>query len=183
MLTVSLRAVNDLQGNPDPRAQQTAGMLHLFAALASAALKRGDDALAHLTEARGLAAATQGNREDFVDMHFNLTNWTVWRVSVGVELGEGPAVAEHTTNINIADLPAAERRGMFYGDLARGLAQDKTTRPRAVAALATAEKIAPQRVRTNPYLRDTLLNLIHQVKQDAVSSELRGMAYRAGLPV
>jgi hypothetical protein len=183
MLTVSVRAANQLQGNPDPRAQQAYGMLHLNAALASAALERTDDALAHLAEARTMVTATQGSHEDFVDMHFNVTNWTAWRVAVGVELGEGPRVTDHAAGMDISALAAAERQGMFYGDLARGLAQDKSTRARAVVALRTAEKIAPQRVRTNPYLRETLVNLLHQVKQDAVNRELRGMAHRAGLPV
>jgi hypothetical protein len=46
MLAVSKRAAEHLEGNADPRARQTYGMLHLNAALASAALRRADDALA-----------------------------------------------------------------------------------------------------------------------------------------
>lgn len=183
MLTVSTRAIEQLEGHSDARALQASGMNHLNAALACAALERSDDALAHLSEARDLVSATETVRDDFVDMHFNVTNWGVWRVAIGVELGEGPRVAEHAADVDISTLAAAERQGMFYADLARGLAQDRTKRDRAVAALRSAEKIAPQRVRTNPYVRDTLLSLIYQAKQDAVGRELRGMAYRAGLPV
>lgn len=180
MLTVSLRAADQLQGETDPRAQQTYGMLHLNAALASATLRRPDDAKAHLAEAREMVTATEGE-PTFADMHFSRENWTVWRVAVGVELGEGPAVAELARGVDVSVLPAAERRGMFYGDIARGLAQDRSTRDRAVVMLRTAEEAAPQRIRTNPYIRETVLDLVRQARRDAAGRELRGLAYRMGL--
>lgn len=40
--------------------------------------------------------------EDFGDMHFNAANWSTWRVAVGVELGEGPKVAEHAEGVDVA---------------------------------------------------------------------------------
>jgi hypothetical protein len=85
--------------------------------------------------------------------------------------------------VDVSALSAAERRGMFYGDLARGLAQDRTTRLRAVEMLRAAEQAAPQRVRTNPYIREVILDLLRHARGDVVGRELRGMAYRAGLPV
>lgn len=180
MITVSIRAADQIQAETDHRARQTYGMLHLNAALASAALNCHDDALAHLAEAREMVRATDGT-PDFLDMHFNATNWAVWRVAVGVEMGEGPRVEEYARTVDVSALPAAERRGMFYGDLARGLAQDRSKRDRAVMLLRTAEKAAPQRIRTNPYIRETVLDLVRQAKRDAVGRELRGMAYRMGI--
>lgn len=70
---------------------------------------------------------------------------------------------------------------MYYGDIARGLAQDKRIRVEAVGMLRTAEKAAPQRVRTNPFLRDTVTDLLRRSKSDAMGRELRGIAYRMGL--
>src|SRR5215207_4969869 len=161
MLDVSRRAATQLADETDVRARQVYGMLHLNAALAAATLDRPDEARAHLEEAREMVAATAGV-EDFLDMHFGATNWTVWRVAVGVELGEGPRVAEFGRDVDVSALPAAERRGMFYGDLARGLAQSKQHRDRAVEALLAAERAAPQRVQTNPYIRETVVDLVRQ---------------------
>jgi transcriptional regulator with XRE-family HTH domain len=180
MLATSVRAAEQLAGETDPRARQAYGMLHLNAAMAAAALRKPDDAYAHLSEAQEMLRATEGSG-DFADMHFGPANWTTWRVAVGVELGEGPKVSEHADRSHVAELPAAERRGMFYGDLARGLAQDKTTREQAVATLRRAEEAAPQRIRTNPHMRELVTDLMRRAKREAVSRELHGMAYRMGI--
>lgn len=180
MLTVSVRAIDQLQGVADPRALQARGMLHLNAAFASATLSRPDDARTHLAEARSLVDVTRDER-GFADMHFGLANWSVWRVAIGVELNEGPQIAEYARGVDVSVLPAAERRGMFYGDLARGLAQDRSTRDRAVLMLRQAEEIAPQRVRTHPYMREMVVDLMRQARRDAVSVELRGVAHRMGI--
>jgi len=180
MLAVSLRAADKLQAETAPQARQTYGMLHLNAALASATLGRPSDAHAHLTEAHEMVKVTEGTL-DFADMHFTAANWAAWRVAIGVELGEGPAVVEYASKADVSALPAAERRGMYYGDLARGLAQDKATRDRAVAMLRAAENAAPQRIRTNPYIRQTVVELVRQSKRDATGRDLRGLAYRMGI--
>ena len=180
MLAVSTRAADGLQGETDPRCRQVYGMLHLNAALASAILGNGGDAYAHVDEARDTLRATIG-KPAFGDLHFTTANWTAWRVAVGLELGEGPAVVEHAKGANVGELPAAERRGMFYGELARGLAQDRANRDRAVAMLRRAEGVAPQRVRTNPYLREVVVELVRQGRRDAMGRELRGIAYRMGV--
>lgn len=180
MLAVSRRAAAQLADETDLRGRQAYGMLHLNAALASATLGRADDARTHLDEAREMVTATAG-AEDFLDMHFGATNWAVWRVAVGVELGEGPRVAEIGRSVDVSTLPAAERRGMFYGDMARGLAQSRQHRDQAVSMLLAAEHAAPQRVQTNPYIRETIVDLVRQVRRDATGRELRGLAYRMGI--
>ncbi|MBV9162019.1 MAG: hypothetical protein JO309_16025 [Pseudonocardiales bacterium] len=48
---------------------------------------------------------------------------------------------------------------------------------------AGAEKISPRRVHRNPPAREVLADLLARARRDAVGRELRGMAYRAGLPV
>jgi len=94
MLAVFCARPSKLTGDTDPPIPSGIRLLHLNAALASATLHRHDDALAHLAEAREMVNSTVGAM-DFLDMHFNATNWAVWRVAVGVELGEGPKVTEH----------------------------------------------------------------------------------------
>ena len=56
-------------------------------------------------------------------------------------------------------------------------------RDEAVIALRKAEELFPMRVLRNPFARDVIAELVTQAKRDAVGRELRGMAYRAGLPV
>src|SRR5262249_40514168 len=113
---------------------------------------------------------------------FNAANWTVWRASVGVELGEGPRVAELEKDLDLSGL-TVRRQATFYGDVARGLAQDRRSRERAAAAMVTAERIAPRPVRTSPFMRETVADLMRRARRDAGGRELRGLAYRMGLAV
>jgi len=76
---------------------------------------------------------------------------------------------------------SATRRAGFYSDLGRGLATERAHRQDAVAALRTAERLAPQRVRTNPFVREIVTDLMRRARRDAIGRELRGMAYRMGL--
>jgi len=80
--------------------------------------------------------------------------------------------------------PWARRRGAPGStDLGRGLASDRGRRGDAVKALRTAEQLAPQRVRANPYVRETVTDLLRLARRDAGSRELRGLAYRMGVGV
>jgi hypothetical protein len=73
---------------------------------------------------------------------------------------------------------------MFWADLGRGMAQERSTRDEAVGALLHAEQIAPQRIRPNPFVRETIADLLRRAPRDAaLGRELRGMAYRMGIGV
>jgi hypothetical protein len=52
-----------------------------------------------------------------------------------------------------------------------------------VLALRRAEKLSPLHVARNPFVRDVLGELLTRANRDAIGRELRGLAYRAGLPV
>jgi hypothetical protein len=52
-----------------------------------------------------------------------------------------------------------------------------------VWALRRAELISPARVHRHPFTREILAELVARSQHNAVGRELRGMAYRAGLPV
>jgi hypothetical protein len=77
----------------------------------------------------------------------------------------------------------ASRRAGFYTDLGRGLATERSHRLEAIAALRTAEHLAPQRVRANPFVRETVTDLLRRPRRDAVGRELRGMAYRMDIGI
>ena len=50
-------------------------------------------------------------------------------------------------------------------------------------ALRRAEQIHPHRLQRDPFVRDVLAEMLARSQRDAAGRELRGMAYRAGLPV
>jgi hypothetical protein len=50
-------------------------------------------------------------------------------------------------------------------------------------ALRTAEDLFPTKVRRDPMIRDVITELLARSRWNAGGRELRGMAYRAGLPV
>ena len=184
MLEVSERGADALQGHlDDPRALQMYGALHLNAALASAALRRGDDATDHLDEAGTIADRVCTEGHGFGSLYFGPDNVGIWRLSIAVELGEPGRARELARQVNPARVPSAVRQAMYWADLGRGMAQDRATRDDAVGALLRAEKIAPQRIRTNPFVRETVGDLMRRARREAGGRELRGMAYRMGLGV
>lgn len=184
MLELSTQGADALQGHlDDPRALQMYGALHLNAALASAAMRHGDDAAAHLTEAGTIADRISPDGRGFGNLYFGPDNVGIWRLTIAVELGEPGQARELARQVNPAAVPSAARQAMFWADLGRGMAQDRTTRDDAVGALLRAEKIAPQRIRTNPFVRETVGDLMRRARREAVGRELRGMAYRMGLGI
>lgn len=184
MLELSVQGADALQGHlDDPRALQMYGALHLNAALASAAMRHDDDAAAHLTEAATLANRLSAEGRGFGNLYFGPDNVGIWRLSIAVELGEPGKAREIARQVNPTAVSSTTRQAMYWADLGRGMAQDRATRDDAVGALLRAEKIAPQRIRTNPFVRETVGDLMRRARREAVGRELRGMAYRMGLGI
>ena len=184
MLAISLRGANELEPHlDDPRARQMYGALHLNAALASAAMRRGGDSADHLNEAAAMAERVSGGGRGFGDLYFGPDNVGIWRLSIAVEQGEVGRAREIARLVDPSRVPSAARQAMFWADLGRGMAQQRSTRDAAVGALVRAEKIAPQRIRPNPFVRETIADLMRRTQRDAVGRDLRGMAYRMGIGV
>jgi len=68
----------------------------------------------------------------------------------------------------------------YYG---RALARIRGRQDDAVRALRQAELIVPHRVQRDPFVREVLAELLARSRRDAIGRELRGMAFRAGLPL
>ncbi len=184
MLELSMRGADALAGHlDDPRAQQMYGALHLHAAVASAAMCRADDAADHLDEAGAIATRVGTNGRGFGGLCFGPDSVGLWRVSIAVELGDPGRAHELARQANPARVPSAARQSTYWADLGRGMASERATREQAVGALLRAEQIAPQRIRLNPFVRETVGDLIRRARSKAVGRELRGMAYRMGLGV
>lgn len=183
-LVASVRGIDALTPHlDDPNALQAAGMLHLNAALAAAARSDADTTYEHLGEATSLAQRlpAEQERENFGYLYFGADNVGIWRVSLATELGEGPKVAELARDVRPEALPARARRGMFHADLGRALASERATQQQGIRSLITAEHIAPQRVRNNVFVRETVADLLRQARRDATTRELRGLAWRMGV--
>jgi hypothetical protein len=167
----------------DPAAAEMYGMLHLTCALNAAALRRSAESAHHQAEAADVAARV-GSGTNFGHQGFGLTNYGFWTVHLAVERREGGKVRkvrELAREVDTTGVASASRRAAYYADLGRGLATERGLRHEAVAALRTAEKLAPQRVRANPFGRDVVTDLMRRARRDAIGRELRGMAYRMGL--
>lgn len=160
---------------------QVYGMLHLSAALQSAVTGAADSVRAHLTEAAETAQRTGDGT--FGGLHFGPRNVGVWRVALTLELGEPGRVVELARDVDVGAIPSAGRQATFYGDVGRGLATIRGRETQAVEALRRAEVLAPERTRHNPYVRETVTDLLRRARRDAGGRELRGMAYRIGLAV
>ncbi len=66
--------------------------------------------------------------------------------------------------------------------MGRALAQIPGKQREAVKALRTAERLAPQMVRANPMVRDTVATMLNRARAQAGDRDLRGLAYRMGIP-
>lgn len=107
----------------------------------------------------------------FASLYFGPDNVGIWRVAMAVELGEPGRAPELARQVNLAQVPSAARQAMYWADLGRGMAQERATRDKAVGALLRAEKIAPQRIRMNPFVRDTVGDLMRRARREAVGRE------------
>ena len=188
MRELSLDAAADLQPHvgSDGVCTRLYGMLHLNAALASAALDRGDDCAVHLDEATQIAEDVSELDDagpiGFGERSFNGTNVRFWEVALAIELGEPDRVPYLSEDIVPERMQSWTRQGAYFADLGRALATTKAGRDEAVLALVRAESLSPVATRANVWVRETVRDLLVRVKRDArVGRELRGMAYRMGL--
>jgi len=164
----------------DRRSIEIYGMLHLNAALACAAQHRADDTVTHLDEAAALADGLDDEVGAFANLRFGRTIVGMWRVSVATELGDGGRVAELARDVHPEVIPAS-RQSVYWADLGRGLVTERRTRDQGVQALIYAEQLAPQRIRNNVFVRETVADLLRQARRDAGGRELRGLAWRMGV--
>jgi hypothetical protein len=136
---------------------------------------------AHLDEAAQTASRTGDGT--FAGLNFGPRNVGVWRIALALELGEAGRVPELARQVEVAAIPSAGRQATFYGDVGRGLASIRGQEAQAVEALQRAEQLAPQRTRTNPFIRVAVTDLLRRTRRDSTGREVRGMAYRMGLAV
>jgi len=164
-----------------PESTQLAGMLALSQSLVAAADKRPGDVQAPLEHAAELARRTgEGNA---YWMGFGPVNVGLWRMAGALEIGDHERAVAVAEGLNPAVHPNRTRQAVYWVDYGRALARVRGRQDDAVMALRRAETVSPLHLYRSPFARDTLGELVARSCHDAVRRELRGMAYRAGLPV
>jgi transcriptional regulator with XRE-family HTH domain len=178
----SVRRAEELTPSLDrPEVAQAYGMLHLSAALAAAAQADRDTAETHLTEASALADRMEEEVGSFGRLWFGRTNVGIWRVSIGAEFGDGPKVAETARGVHPELIPTPVRHADFLIDLGRSMMLEPSTLTKGLAALLKAEQMAPQRVRTDVFVREAVADQLRRARREAGGRELRGLAWRMGV--
>ncbi len=72
-------------------------------------------------------------------------------------------------------------QAQFWATVGRALVAGKKTRHKGVHVLLHAEQLAPQRIRRDVFVRETVAELLLQARRDAGGRELRGLAWRMGV--
>lgn len=161
----------------DPSALSLYGMLHLRTAIAAA---RRQDRQTAQDLLRQAFSAAQSLSEDgnYWQTGFGPTNVELHRMAASLDLGDVPYVVEHGPSITVDHLPV-ERRATHMIDVARAQSMVAEDEP-ALQNLLTAEQEAPQLVRHNPGVRETVKAMHRRspVTGGAKSSPLSGLAER-----
>lgn len=178
-LTLVGRAGDELDQHLDaPEALEVRGMLHLTFALSLLGEHRPDDARSNLREAERIAGHTGETRS--WSMSFGPTNVAIWRVGLEVDAGEPGRAVELARATTATRVPSKGRQASYYVDLGRSLARLRQDQE-AIRFLLTAERTAPQRVRSSATVRETARALLDRSRREAGGSALRGLCERVGV--
>lgn len=182
-LVAAERAADRLEPHAQaPQGVNVLGMLTLHAALGAAIAQR-PQAVGHwLDEAQQIAGRVPDDMRNNWQS-FSKTNVGLWRLAIGVERGEsGGTVLSLAQAIDRGKITWRNREAMFFADVGRGLAREAKTRADAVRWLRQAEDSAPEYIRNNRPIRETVAYLLGRATAAAGGRELRGMAARMGVP-
>jgi transcriptional regulator with XRE-family HTH domain len=180
---VMARTTLDSVTVPTTSADQTqlAGKLALARAWVASAEQRPADVEAAMGEAAELAGRTgEGNA---YWLGFGPTNVGLWNMAAALESGDHPRAVAVADGLDPRMQPNRSHQAAYWIDYGRALARIRGRRDDAVLALRRAEKLDPVRVVRDPFVREVLGELLPHAKPNAVGRELRGIAYRAGMPV
>jgi transcriptional regulator with XRE-family HTH domain len=165
----------------NPQSMQLAGMLSLYRAEVAAADSRPGDVGPVLEHADELARRTgEGNA---YWLGFGPTNTGFCRASVALDLKDYDQAISAAEGVNPQLHSNRSRQAAYWVYYGRALARRRGRQNDAVRALRQAELMVPHRVQRDPFARDAIAELLARSRRDAAGRELRGMAYRAGLPV
>jgi hypothetical protein len=115
-------------------------------------------------------------------MGFGPVNVGLWRMAAALEADDPDTAIKVAARLRPAEHPSLERQAAYWVDYGRALARVRR-RDEAAWALRRGERLFPMRMLRNQFAREVLAELHAHAGNDAVGREIRGMAFRAGLPV
>ncbi|MGH3795318.1 MAG: helix-turn-helix domain-containing protein [Pseudonocardiaceae bacterium] len=170
-----------------PATAETAGLVaSLMATHATAAVLDGrpNDAAAPMDAAVELAERFSTiNEVDSLGFVYGPTNAGQERMWLALEADDPDQAIGIAQNVKPERHRFPVNRAYYWVHYGRALARVPGHRDDAVRAFRTAEDIFPTAVLRNSNVREVLAVLLPGARRDAIGRELRGMAYRAGLPV
>ena len=170
-----------------PTTADTAGLVGLVTAtqaMAAVLDGRPGDVAAPMEAAVELAERFGATGEtDSLGFLFGPVDAGIIRMCLALEADEPDQAVSVAHDVDPERHPFPVNRAHYWIHYGRALARLRGRRDDAVLALRTAEDLFPTKVRRDPMVRDVIAGLLARSRRDAVGRELRGMAYRAGLPV
>jgi transcriptional regulator with XRE-family HTH domain len=158
---------------------QLSGKLALERSLVAAADSQPAESAAALRYAAELAERT-GEGDAFV-MGFGPVSVGVARMAAALESGDSDEAIRVARTVDPRRHAYPSVRATYWLDYGRALT--RVHRDDAARALLRAERLHKTLTLRNPFIRDTLAELVAHSKDDELGRDIRGMAYRAGLPV
>lgn len=175
-------AADEIGAQGGDEALAAVGGLRLAAGFAHSATGDLGAARARLDEASAIANRLEdGSTEVARHSAFGKSNAGLYRVSISIEASDPDSAVRAAAGMDPERLPWASRRASYWSDLGRAHAQLQDDQA-AVVALRRAEQIAPLRVRLHPLVRESVAGMVTRARQAAVGRDLRGLAYRMGVP-
>lgn len=173
-LRVTTEAAAALGDDGDDDSLTWYGMLHLHAALSEAALGHSDNVAPHMAEA--VAAATRVTTDGWLQ-ELTPTNVGIWRVAIALENGEPDQAPQYARRIDRSKIRGVDRRAHLHIDTGRGLYAAGQVDV-AVREFLRADDLAPQKVRSRPWVLELVGQMVRDAPRRSGSNELRELAAR-----
>jgi transcriptional regulator with XRE-family HTH domain len=156
------------------------GALNLAGAVAATREAQEETARRCMRKAEDAAHRLGTDRNDF-HSEFGPTNVALHAVSIAVEVGDAGEAIRRAATIDTSKL-STERRARLLIEVARAYAQRRKVME-TVSAVEEAEALAPEQVRSHPFVREMVRDLLRGERR-RIQPELRALAQRVGvLPV
>ncbi|MEV4442644.1 hypothetical protein AB0K09_27255 [Streptomyces sp. NPDC049577] len=181
-LGVAIRGADEISGavtRSQPDRVAVFGALLLRGAWAASAADDRDTASTLLDEAERAAALMKESNRCWTA--FGPNNVLLHRVTIALTLGDAGKALVEARKVDVKTLAVAERRAVFWTDVAHALHACGRSQ-KATAALLAAEREAPQEVRSRPVVRKLIGELLMRDQGGQVAL-LRSLASRAGVAV
>jgi transcriptional regulator with XRE-family HTH domain len=177
-MTLLDRASRDLDADGSGEAGlSVSGTIHLRSAILAARAGRRGAAWESVRQAAEVAACIGHDTRDY-GLLFGPANVAIHQVAVAIELGDADEAVRRARELALPDDLPRERSSHHFIDLSRAwIWQGRYDR--ALACVARAERLAPQRTRYHPMARQTVTQLLDH--QRRLPEPLRAIATRMGL--